>query len=264
MKRREFLYRSAILIAGASLVSLVFAKIKDINDAINKSGRQRMLSQRMTKAYLQLGQGIDIYHSRKILASSIAMFETQLTELIAFAPTAENRQIFALMEKNWGDYKNLLSATSPNPVTAKNLMLMSDEMLALAHSATLQLEKYSGSPSAKWVNVSGRQRMLSQRMAKYYQALQWGVAPIDAIAKLEAARQDFVAGLALLTASEVNTAQIKDGLALAQQQWLFFDSALRQSGESKNRQQYANNVATSSERILEIMDNITGLYQLLD
>ena len=35
------------------------AQITDIGAAINKAGRERMLSQRIAKAYFQLGQGID-------------------------------------------------------------------------------------------------------------------------------------------------------------------------------------------------------------
>ncbi|MEO6918381.1 MAG: hypothetical protein ABI171_04950 [Collimonas sp.] len=46
---------------------------------------------------------------------------------------------------------------------------------------------------------------------------------------------------------------------MAQQQWFFFDTALRQSGDMTSRQQYATNVATTSERILEVMDGVTGL-----
>jgi hypothetical protein len=265
--RRTFLIRSGVLLAGTSLMSLAFARIEDINDAINKSGRQRMLSQRLAKAYLQMGQGVAVEASRKILVSSISTFESQLTELSAFAPTAENKQVLQAMEKNWSTYKTLLSAAAPNPTAARNLMLLSDEMLALAQTATVQLEKHSGSSSGKLVNIAGRQRMLSQRMAKYYQALQWGVAPPDGIAKLDAARKDFVAGMALLNAAPVNTAKIQEGLALAQQQWLFFDHALQQFGEAsagkQDKQLLLSNVASSSERILEVMDGVTGLYQKL-
>ena len=57
---------------GAILVLAIWtgaasAQIADINSAINKAGRQRMLSQRMAKAYFQVGQDIDADRSKKIL-----------------------------------------------------------------------------------------------------------------------------------------------------------------------------------------------------
>lgn len=263
MNRRQFLSRAGVALGCFGLFSYAVAQVMNINDAINKAGRQRMLSQRMAKAYLQLGLAVDVEHSKKILQASLALFDKQFLELRAFAPTAENRQTLINMEKVWLSYKQVLSGKTPNRQDAVEVMLMNEEILTMAHAATVQLEKYDGNPTGQLVNIAGRQRMLSQRMAKFYQALQWGVAPADAQAKLELSRQEFIAGMRTLNASAKNTPRIKDELALAQQQWLFFDGALRQSGDSKNHQQYANNVATSSERILEIMDSITGLYQQL-
>jgi hypothetical protein len=167
------------------------------------------------------------------------------------------------MEKAWLGYKQALMGKTPNQQDARNVMVINEEILTLAQTATVQLEKYSGSSSGQLVNISGRQRMLSQRMAKFYQALQWGVAPADAVGKLELSRKEFIAGMQTLNNAPVNTARIRDDLALAQQQWMFFDNALRQSGDPRNRQQYASNVATTSERILEVMDGVTGLYQQL-
>ncbi|MES2047223.1 MAG: type IV pili methyl-accepting chemotaxis transducer N-terminal domain-containing protein [Pseudomonadota bacterium] len=261
MNRREFLSRTSVLAMGVTLLSVAWAQIQGLNEAINKSGRQRMLSQRMAKSYLQLGLGTDVEHSRKILATSVTLFEQQLSELLVFAPSAENRSVFEKMESVWITYKEILLSSAPNPQAAREVMLISEKILALAQTATLQLEKHSGSPSAKLVNVAGRQRMLSQRMAKYYQALQWGVAPPDSLEKLEAARKEFIAGMEFLLSSTSNTPTIKAGLALAQQQWLFFDMALRQSGDEREKKQFATNVATTSERILEVMDGLTALYQ---
>ena len=100
-------------------------------------------------------------------------------------------------------------------------------------------------------------------MAKYYQAAQWHIAPADGKLQLEAARTEFIAGLTTLNAAPGNTEKIKEELALAQQQWLFFDTAIEQPEDSKGRRISATNVATTSERLLEIMDKITGHYQQL-
>lgn len=265
MKRRHFLCAS--LLASPVLLlrpAQAEARIAHINDAINKSGRQRMLSQRLAKCYLQVGQGIDMPRSQKIFNASLALFEKQLGELEAFAPNAENKATLANLKKTWSAYKSVLLDKAPNQSDAKAVLRLSEEVLALAHASTLQLEKISDTAVGHLVNIAGRQRMLSQRMAKFYQAINWSVAPPEALGNLIKARDEFLAAMAELSASPKNTLQIKQDIMLAQQQWFFFDQALKSnaiSADSKMR--FATNVATSSERILETMDRITGMYEQL-
>ena len=48
--------------------NVALAQISDLNSAINKAGRQRMLSQRMAKAYFQIGQQIEVDRSKKAVS----------------------------------------------------------------------------------------------------------------------------------------------------------------------------------------------------
>ena len=57
------------------------AQVADLNDAINKAGRQRMLSQRASKAYLALVQKVEPRSAQQVLDRSVALFERQLGEL---------------------------------------------------------------------------------------------------------------------------------------------------------------------------------------
>lgn len=266
MKRRHFLQAGAA--AGGCLLVFPYAyadgPITHINDAINKSGRQRMLSQRMAKSYLQIGQSIDLTRSKKIFSASMVLFERQLVELEAFAPTPENKATLADLRKAWGTYKSVLVNKAPNRQDAKAIMVINEQVLTLAHAATIQLEKASGSVAARLVNISGRQRMLSQRMAKFYQAINWGVASSDALINLAKARDEFLLAMTELSGSPKNTADINVEITLAQQQWFFFDQALKSSADSvEAKVRFATNVATTSERILETMDRITGMYEKL-
>ncbi len=237
------------------------AQISDINVAINKAGRQRMLSQRIAKAYFQVGQQVDVEHSRKILDGSIAQFDRQLVELKAYAPSSEIRQVYLDLEQLWLTYKDILIGAAPSPANGRKILKISEDVLTLAQQGTVLLEKKSGTAVGHLVNVSGRERMLSQRMAKFYQAISWGVADERSAANLELARKDFVEALQELSMARVNSPQITDDLELAKQQWLFFDNALRQKNGPDKRPQLV--VATTSERILEEMEGVVDLYEKL-
>lgn len=266
MKRRDFLQASLATSASLLVFPTAYADgpITHINDAINKSGRQRMLSQRLAKSYLQIGQSIDLTRSKKIFSASVALFERQLAELEAYAPTSENKATLADLRKAWATYKTMLVSNTPNRQDAKAIMVVNEQVLALAHASTVQLEKSSGSVAARLVNISGRQRMLSQRMAKFYQAINWGVASSDALMNLAKARDEFLLAMTELSSSPKNTPAINAEIMLAQQQWLFFDQALKSSADSvETKVRFATNVATTSERILETMDRITGMYEQL-
>ncbi|MBN9422551.1 MAG: hypothetical protein BGO63_12340 [Candidatus Accumulibacter sp. 66-26] len=238
-----------------------YAQIADVNAAINKAGRQRMLSQRIAKSYFQLGQGIAPEQSMRTLYSSISQFDRQLVELKNYAPTPEIRETYLKLEKSWLGYKDVLVGAAPNQANGKKVLDLSEEVLALAHQGTQQLEKHAGTTAGRLLNISGRQRMLAQRMAKFYQAAGWNIGGAQAAGEIDKARKEFAAALQELAAAPVNTPALRDELALVAQQWFFFENALDQRASGDKR--LATNVATTSERILEVMENVVGLYERL-
>ena len=253
----SLLFAGILSIAGNDAL----AQISDINVAINKAGRQRMLSQRMAKAYFQIGQQVDVDRSKRVLENSVAAFDRQLVELKNFAPTPEIRETYLKLEKSWLAYKDLLLGNAPSPDNGRKVLAISEEVMALANQGTQQLEKKSGTVAGHLVNLSGRQRMLSQRMAKFYQANAWGVGDSASVANLERARKEFTEALQELVVAPANTPQIKEGLELVKQQWFFFENALAQKNGPDKRPQTA--VATTSERILDEMEGVVSQYERL-
>ena len=253
--------RWCFVILALCLHASAGAEIADINSAINKAGRQRMLSQRMAKCFFQIGLGVDSDRSRRVLDSSVALFERQLGELKSFAPSPEIRDTYQKLDKAWVAYRQALIAAVPKQAEGARILQLSDEVLRLAHQGTQQLESRSGTTSGRLVNIAGRQRMLSQRMAKFYQAAAWGIGGEQTGAEIDKARSEFVSALDELNAAPTNNAALREELDLVKQQWMFFANALSQPAGADKRP--PTTVATTSERILETMENVVTLYEKL-
>ena len=248
-----------IFVAWAGTLAIVApAQVADLSDAINKAGRLRMLSQRMAKAYLCVGQQVQIGAATKALDQSMATFDRQLVELKAFAPPGPVRDTYLQLEAEWSTYKTMLVGATPALPKAAELLAQDAKVLALAHKGTGQLEQMSGKPLGKLVNIAGRQRMLSQRMAKYYLAMAWNVDAATSGVELAKARTEFVAALEILRNAPEATPEIKQELTLADAQWVFFDNVLKTRAAVGGKG--PSDVFVTSENLLQVMDKVTSLY----
>jgi hypothetical protein len=254
MKRRIFIASAAVFGLAAH------SQVADINDAVNKAGRQRMLSQRMSKAYLALVENVEASAARQVLDRSVAQFDRQLAELKAFAPAPDIRETYVKLEAAWSDFKGVLIGRAPSKDQVANVIQMDAVILALSNQGTQQYERASGKSVAKLVNIAGRQRMLSQRMAKFYLASAMQVDPKGSAAEIGKSRTEFLAAIDTLRNAPESTSKIRDELALADAQWVFFDQGLHRLDGARQSPKLLSDVFVASENLLSVMDRITGLY----
>ena len=259
MKTTTIRRRSFVLAACCATLPLA-AQVLNLNDAVNKAGRQRMLSQRMSKAYLALLANLDNNQAHNVLDRSMALFDRQLTELKGFAPNPTVQDTYQQLDQAWSEFKLLLVGAVPSRSGALKVLQSDAKVLALANQGTLQYEQSSGKPSAQLVNIAGRQRMLSQRMAKFYLASSLQLEQSMAASELEKSRREFVTALETLRQAPQATDKIRADLALADGQWVFFNQALNQTKTGADPTKAASDVFISSENLLSIMDDVTGLY----
>ncbi|MCL1962430.1 MAG: type IV pili methyl-accepting chemotaxis transducer N-terminal domain-containing protein [Desulfovibrionaceae bacterium] len=254
----NLLVASILAMAGGQ----AWAQITTINMAINKAGYQRALSQRVAKLYIQIGVQINAERGKKLLDESVAQLDRELVELKNFAPTPEIKNHYLKQEALLSAYKDVVLGNVPSPDNGRKVLAISEDYLALANQGTGMLEKQAGTTAGHLVNISGRQRALSQRMAKFYNAEAWGVSNVNGAAILAATRKEFAAALNELGSSPANTSQINESLELVRQQWVFFDSALNRKPSITDKEQLSA-IATTSERILEELNRAVGLYEKL-
>jgi nitrate/nitrite-specific signal transduction histidine kinase len=255
MKRRDFIASSAALMGLSAQ-----AQVVDLNDAINKAGRQRMLSQRISKAYLALAHKVEAESARQVLDRSLALFDRQLAELKHFAPGPDIRETYVKLEALWSDFKDVVVGSAPAKEHAAKVLQLDGAILALANQGTQQYERASARSLGKLVNIAGRQRMLSQRMAKFYLASAMKVDPQGSVAEIGKARAEFVAALETLRSAPESTPRIKEELALADAQWIFFNQGMQHPDAAHHTPKVMSDVFVTSENLLSVMDRVTGLY----
>jgi quinol monooxygenase YgiN len=216
-----------------------------------------MLSQRIVKAYLMLGQGIAADDARTILQGSINQFESQLAALKAFQPTPAVRTAVANLEGAWKKCKPLLAA-APGKANAVELYDVSEALQQAAHLTTVAYENVNLAPIDHLIGIAGRQRMLSQRMAKFYFYRTWGLYDEPANVELHLTRAHFTAVLIQIESSPLASPQIKAGVEKIWREWEPYQQALFASREPAKMRGDASRVAVLSERMLAVIEELVA------
>ena len=128
-------------------------------------------------------------------------------------------------------------------------------MLQQADRLTAQLENAGLAAPLRVINLSGRQRMLSQRLAKLA-LLGWLLsAEAAGAARADAARTEaaFTTALAELEAIPLSSREIRADLGDARQQWQRMLHAVRAADSDAG----IDELRSSSEALLELFERLT-------
>lgn len=228
-----------------------------LSTAINRTALFRALSQRIAKAYCQIHLNVLPEQSRAVLASARKLVHSGFADLALGQWSAELTQQLAQVQALALELEALL-VMPPSQQSVVAVSAQADRMLLSADTATQSLEKLSKTNTARLVNMAGRQRMLSQRMAKNYSLVAAGLTNQAMSNQMISDATQFKQALVILGAASVSSSGIRNELALGESQWVFFDAALQRQPDARGLQA----VATTSERLLEVMDKVTGMYDV--
>jgi nitrate/nitrite-specific signal transduction histidine kinase len=224
--------------------------------AVNIAGRQRMLSQRIVKAYCELGLNVLPERAGRQLKESVDLFDEQLAYLRRQDFDSNTQSVLDQVIKIWDQFKPLALGVITRE-GAGRLQALSEDLLDASELVVALLEASESRRVAYLVNLSGRQRMLSQRLAKLYMLYSWDYDNRQLENQITVAKEDFSDALKTLVNEPKNTDQIRHQLDAVTVQWTWFDLAL----DLKTTDSYRLIVSDASEWILNNMDVITRLYE---
>jgi hypothetical protein len=200
---------------------------------INLAGKQRMLTQKMSKEALFIAKGINVKTNTESLKKTSELFDKTLKGLVAGdeslkLPKTTDKEILAQLEKVstlWATLKPSIEKVADGKSDKATLEAIAKENLPLLKNMNQAVQMYakaSGSTlapeKAKTINLAGKQRMLTQKMTKELLLVANG---IDADANKENAKKTgelFESTLKDLT-DKCKNAEIKTQLEVVAKLW---------------------------------------------
>jgi len=181
--------------------------VADTVKLIDLAGKQRMLSQRIAKDYLYAGKKIAASKANKQLKTSMEELHSVHKTLAKSINDPEIANLLAFVEMSSEDFE----ATAKEPFSIDNAQLiidLSESMLEGSQYVVDSLKNKVKIKESEIVGKAGKQRMLAQRIAKYYIAYQAGIKDKNTIDQMKAAVANFSDAHAALMANASNTPEI--------------------------------------------------------
>ena len=222
-------------------------------DGVNRSGQLRMLSQRLVRlAALQLL--LPEQTPKTALKDAVKRIDDNLTVLRQNFAQPELAALVKQAASTWDELKRKLkrqrSAQDMSAVDA-----LAEALLAHAEQLTSQLENAGSASPLQVLNLAGRQRMLSQRFAKF--ALLQALNQASDTSAMLHARESFEKAQHYLNNIPLSTPEIGQLLATAKLAW----HRLLAGAEHIHTATGQGEVEAASEALLAVFEQLSATYE---
>lgn len=247
--------------------------------AINVAGRQRMLTQKMAKEALFVHLGVDAEGNASALQATMTLFEDSLNHLlrgdadlsIPKPPSDKVKASLNKVQSKWATYKSALNSGSVSQISKLSTPILK-EMNKAVKAYEIASVKAGIRGKGKTINVAGRQRMLSQKMAKELLLIAANEDKTGNTKALESTKTLFQVSLdALKKGSKkmrinaTSSSKIQAQLKVVSELWADYKPLLEDAKTTSGplAPEVLSKLQTSSLSILSEMNKAVGMYETL-
>ena len=244
---------SLLLLSGVSFANesskVNASKLMDI------AGKQRMLSQRIAKDYIYVGKKIATSKADKQLKASLSEFLQIHNELATLITDSEIKNLLDFVALS----SNELKETANKDFTLDNAHLILDLTESMLEGNQYIVDSLKATHKIKESDIlekAAKQRMLSQRIAKYYIAYQSGIKDENTVNSMKETVKQFSENLKILLANKANNPKIDKKLKEIDKLWKIvhkFYNNIEKGGLPLI-------VFNTTDNITKKMDEVTKLY----
>ncbi len=190
----------------------------DTMKLINIVGNQMMLSQQIAKDYLYIGKNVSKVKASKELTSGFLEIKKAHSTLSKSINDSDIKNLLEFVEMSTED----LEDTAQNSFNIDNAQLIIDLSESILEGSEYVINSLKDSINvneSKMVELSARQRMLAQRIAKYYIAYQSGIKDKNTVVQMNEAVSMFASTHETLLQNKLNTPKINQKLNKIDRLW---------------------------------------------
>lgn len=227
-------------------------------ESVNRAGQLRMLSQRLIKLYFLRLANINPQKYGQLLSDSISRTDTNIAVLSKTLSKSTFGDFIESITKSWSALRHAM--LNPPPINQYiELDTLAEKLLDDAEKLTSGLENAGTGTPLHVINVAGRQRMLSQRFAKYALLMLLGgdEAQRRAESGLNETKAAFEQALIYLNDIPLSTTAIRDALTTGTVLWQQMVSNAQAIQDANGKE----SIAITSEHLLDCFERLTEQYE---
>lgn len=289
--RAKMLLILLALVLGAPSVALAAGPTSaEYGVVLNLSGKQRMLTQKMSKEMMLVALGVETNKNLENLAKTSALFDKTLKGLrngsdeLRLPPTSSGRILRQLdkIDGIWAQFypvvKDVLAAKAVSKeqvavVAQKNLPLLKQMNKAVGlYEKDAKKGGLKAAPGlAASINLSGKQRMLTQKMSKEFLLVAYGhdrddnkLALLETYSLFERTLKGLLDGDEILGLPGTKPQHIRDQLAVVDGLWGKFKPLVDYGaapGTTDIPQDKIVQLADTNLPLLKQMNKAVGMYE---